>query len=48
MKLEAENGVLGVAKELLVRASTVADTERVHIVSSTRVLILTLSLSRYG
>ena len=48
VKLVAENGELGVAKELLVRARTVADTERVHIVSSTRVLILTLSLSRYG
>jgi pre-mRNA-processing factor 6 len=42
VKLEAENGELGVAKELLVRARTVADTERVRVVSSTRVLILTL------
>jgi pre-mRNA-processing factor 6 len=29
VKLEAENGELGVARELLVRARTVADTERV-------------------
>jgi pre-mRNA-processing factor 6 len=42
VKLEAEDGELGVAKELLVRARTVADTERVRIVSSTTVLILTL------
>jgi pre-mRNA-processing factor 6 len=31
VKLEAENGELGVARELLVRARTVADTERVII-----------------
>jgi hypothetical protein len=30
VKLEAENGELGVARELLGRARTVADTERVH------------------
>ena len=30
VKLEAENGELGVARELLVRARTVADTERVN------------------
>jgi hypothetical protein len=29
VKLEAENGELAVARELLVRARTVADTERV-------------------
>ena len=29
VKLEAENGELGVARELLIRARTVADTERV-------------------
>ena len=29
VKLEAENGELGVARELLVRARTVADTQRV-------------------
>ena len=34
VKLEAENGELGVARELLVRARTVADTQRVsHIIS---------------
>jgi pre-mRNA-processing factor 6 len=32
VKLEAENGELGVARELLVRARTVADTERVSVV----------------
>jgi pre-mRNA-processing factor 6 len=42
VKLEAENGELGVAKELLVRARTVADTERVRVVSSPRVLMLIL------
>ena len=31
VKLEAENGELGVARELLVRARTVADTERVGL-----------------
>lgn len=31
VKLEAENGELGVARELLVRARTVADTERVRL-----------------
>ena len=31
VKLEAENGELGVARELLVRAPTVADTESVII-----------------
>ena len=30
VKLEAENGELGVARELLVRARTVADTQRVR------------------
>jgi pre-mRNA-processing factor 6 len=48
VKLEAENGELGVAKELLVRARMIAGTERVRIVSSTTVLMLTLWLSRYG
>ena len=31
VKLEAENGELAVARELLVRARTVADTERVRL-----------------
>ena len=31
VKLEAENGELGVARELLVRARTVADTQRVSV-----------------
>ena len=31
VKLEAENGELGVARELLVRARTVADTQRVSL-----------------
>lgn len=43
VKLEAENGEFGVARELLIRARTVADTERVshpfclqnvHLISS--------------
>lgn len=33
VKLEAENGELGVARELLVRARTVADTQRVSLIS---------------
>ncbi len=33
VKLEAENGELGVARELLVRARTVADTQRVRHLS---------------
>jgi hypothetical protein len=45
VKLEAENGELGVAKELLVRARTVADTERVRTFSSMRILILTSDCS---
>lgn len=32
VKLEAENGELGVARELLVRARTVADTQRVRTI----------------
>ena len=35
VKLEAENGELDVARELLVRARTAADTERVSIFSNT-------------
>jgi hypothetical protein len=43
VKLEAENGELGVAaKELLVLAWTIADTERVCMFSATGVLELTL------
>lgn len=34
VKLEAENGEYGVARELLIRARTVADTERVCSTSS--------------
>ncbi|KAF8876393.1 hypothetical protein BD779DRAFT_1475648 [Infundibulicybe gibba] len=34
VKLEAENGELGVARELLVRARTVADTERIWMKSA--------------
>ena len=48
VKLEAENGELGVARELLVRARTVADTERVRSFSATKILFLTSSLCRYG
>jgi len=35
VKLEAENGEMGVARELLIRARTVADTQRVSILSLT-------------
>jgi len=39
VKLEAENGELGVARELLVRARTVAGTERVRSVLYTLTFI---------
>jgi pre-mRNA-processing factor 6 len=46
VKLEAENNELGVARELLVRARTVADTERVGL---TGLVFLSRSQScRYG
>jgi len=47
VKLEAENGELGVARELLIRARTVADTERV---SHLYIFLVRhgLNLYRYG
>jgi hypothetical protein len=43
VKLEAENGELGVARELLVRARTVADTERVRTYPLMGILVLTFN-----
>ena len=53
VKLEAENGELKVARELLIRARTVADTQRVSLIYSTfpihSVTLLTLPFfPRYG
>lgn len=49
VKLEAENGELGVARELLVRARTVADTQRVRAVHHSNSLIgHSFSLYRFG
>ena len=47
VKLEAENGELEVARELLIRARTVADTQRVSPFTFTFAFIL-LMFPRYG
>jgi pre-mRNA-processing factor 6 len=40
VKLEAENNELGVARELLIHARMVADTERVHLLCITYIVFL--------